>query len=175
MQFCVQYHVTCCVHCFDFSWENVYFCSQMITGYDGPFSVDSCHVWRGWGLAVWPYSRQTMSQGVMGPHYNSLVPGRFWWNFWEVIFMLTLVIDGWGISCILYWWWLNIGSSDGSVPSRRQTINGSNDDPIFNAYFDGILPKGPYPPCLRMADRALSTGYCRFMWSSQCVHRKYAR
>ena len=24
---------------------------------------------------------------------------------------------------------------------------------------DGILPKGPYPPCLRMADRALLAGY----------------
>ena len=23
-----------------------------------------------------------------------------------------------------------------------------------DAYIDGILPKGPYPPCLRMADRA---------------------
>ena len=29
-------------------------------------------------------------------------------------------------------------------------------------YFDGILPKGPYPPCLRMADRALLAGYPRF-------------
>ena len=29
-------------------------------------------------------------------------------------------------------------------------------------YFDGILPKGPYPPCLRRADRALSAGYPRF-------------
>ena len=27
--------------------------------------------------------------------------------------------------------------------------------------FDGILPKGPYPPCLRMADRALFAGYTR--------------
>ena len=26
---------------------------------------------------------------------------------------------------------------------------------------DGILPKGPYPPCLRMADRALLAGYAR--------------
>ena len=26
---------------------------------------------------------------------------------------------------------------------------------------DGILPKGPYPPCLRMADRALLAGYPR--------------
>ena len=25
-------------------------------------------------------------------------------------------------------------------------------------YFDGILPKGPYLPCLRMADRALLAG-----------------
>ena len=28
---------------------------------------------------------------------------------------------------------------------------------------DGILPKGPYPPCLRMADRALLAGYPRYM------------
>ena len=26
---------------------------------------------------------------------------------------------------------------------------------------DGILPKGPYPPCIRMADRALLAGYPR--------------
>ena len=28
---------------------------------------------------------------------------------------------------------------------------------------EGILPKGPYPPCLRMADRALLAGYPRHM------------
>ena len=28
---------------------------------------------------------------------------------------------------------------------------------------DGILPKGPYPPCLRMADRALLAGYPRML------------
>ena len=28
---------------------------------------------------------------------------------------------------------------------------------------DGILPKGPYPPCLRMADRALLAGYPRYV------------
>ena len=28
-------------------------------------------------------------------------------------------------------------------------------------YIDGILPKGPYPPYLRMADRTLSAGYPR--------------
>ena len=37
--------------------------------------------------------------------------------------------------------------------------------PIF--YIDGILPKGPYPPCFRMADRALLEGYPLYMveWS----------
>ena len=28
----------------------------------------------------------------------------------------------------------------------------------------GILPKGPYPPCLRMADRALLAGYPRYVY-----------
>ena len=30
-------------------------------------------------------------------------------------------------------------------------------------HIDGILPKGPYPPCLRMADRALLAGYPRYL------------
>ena len=30
-------------------------------------------------------------------------------------------------------------------------------------HFEGILPKGPYPPCLRMADRALLAGYPWFL------------
>ena len=30
------------------------------------------------------------------------------------------------------------------------------------SYIDGILPKGLYPPCLRMADRALLAGYPRY-------------
>ena len=33
--------------------------------------------------------------------------------------------------------------------------------PPQHPYIDGILPKGPYPPCLRMADRALLAGYHR--------------
>ena len=33
---------------------------------------------------------------------------------------------------------------------------------IDHTYIDGILPKGPYPPCLRMADRALLAGYHRY-------------
>ena len=31
------------------------------------------------------------------------------------------------------------------------------------AYIDGILPKGPYPPCLHMADRAFLAAYPRYM------------
>ena len=34
------------------------------------------------------------------------------------------------------------------------------------AFIDGILPKGPYPSCLRMADRALLAGYTRYIFSS---------
>ena len=34
---------------------------------------------------------------------------------------------------------------------------------VIYIYIDGILPKGPYPPCLRMADRALLAGYPRYM------------
>ena len=36
--------------------------------------------------------------------------------------------------------------------------------PFFriSRYLNGILPKGPNPPCLRMADRALLAGYPRY-------------
>ena len=34
-------------------------------------------------------------------------------------------------------------------------------------YIEGILPKGPYPPCLRMADKALLAGYPSYVqWTS---------
>ena len=32
-------------------------------------------------------------------YFNSLAPGKFAWNFRQVIFNQILVIDGWGISC----------------------------------------------------------------------------
>ena len=35
--------------------------------------------------------------------------------------------------------------------------------PARQQHVDGILPKGPYPPCLRMADRALLAGYPRIV------------
>ena len=34
---------------------------------------------------------------------------------------------------------------------------------IWHIYIEGILPKGPYPPCLRMANRALLAGYPRYV------------
>ena len=39
----------------------------------------------------------------------------------------------------------------------------AKDTSYFATQFDGIMPKGPYPPCLRMADRALLAGYPRVM------------
>ena len=43
-----------------------------------------------------------------------------------------------------------------------------------SSYIDGILPKGPYPPCLRMADRALLAGYHRYLLTSISIDlRKY--
>ena len=38
---------------------------------------------------------------------------------------------------------------------------------------DGILPKGPYPPCLRMADRAHLAGYPRLMTLSSQSRDRY--
>ena len=40
----------------------------------------------------------------------------------------------------------------------------TNDNSFESSYVGGILPKGPYPPCLRMADRALLAGYPRCVW-----------
>ena len=41
-------------------------------------------------------------------------------------------------------------------------------DVSLNSDFDGILPKGLYPPCLRMADRALLAGYPRIVSDLRC-------
>ena len=34
---------------------------------------------------------------------------------------------------------------------------------FLRTHIEGILPKGPYPPCLSMADRALLAGYPRYI------------
>ena len=55
----------------------------------------------------------------------------------------------------------------------KTTTAGAASDQNFvkmATYFDGILPKGPYPPCLRMANRALLAVYPRFLllWVFHC-------
>ena len=44
--------------------------------------------------------------------FNSLVPGKFEWNFRHVIFKQILVIDGWGISCEIVLIWMSLDFSD---------------------------------------------------------------
>ena len=40
----------------------------------------------------------------------------------------------------------------------------NNDTAFWHVdHIEGILPKGPYPPCLRMADRTLLAGYPRYI------------
>ena len=43
---------------------------------------------------------------------NSLVPGRFEWNFRKIIFQLISVIDGWGIFCEIAPIWMPLELTD---------------------------------------------------------------
>ena len=45
------------------------------------------------------------------------------------------------------------------LPIKCESDSNGTDTVIPGRHIDGILPKGPYPPCLRMADRALLAGY----------------
>ena len=80
---------------------------------------------------------------------------------------------------IIFWCILIIylGHRTGALnPSPLGPPSSSTVDPTQRAYgaekvflyHDGILPKGPYPPCLRMADRALLAGYPRYIMTSWC-------
>ena len=61
----------------------------------------------------------------------------------------------------------HIVSSNGLALNRQKAITFRKMVTKFtDAYIDGILPKGPNPPCLRMADRALLAGYPRYASSS---------
>ena len=44
--------------------------------------------------------------------FNSLTPGRFVWNFIQVIFKIISVVDGWGISCETAVRWMSLFHSD---------------------------------------------------------------
>ena len=40
--------------------------------------------------------------------FNSLAPGRFEWNYKQLLFKLTLGIHGWGISCEIALRWMSL-------------------------------------------------------------------
>ena len=44
--------------------------------------------------------------------FNSLVPGKFEWNYRYVIFQGISVIDGWGISCEIALIWMSLDFTD---------------------------------------------------------------
>ena len=55
-----------------------------------------------------------------------------------------------------------------SILSSMFTMYTISRDPLITkavsiSYIGSILPKGPYPPCLRMADRALLAGYPQYV------------
>ena len=58
--------------------------------------------------------------------------------------------------------WYHMHSSEiCSFQFHAHNIVGKRFNDITVSYVEGILPKGPYPPCLRMADRAPLAGYPR--------------
>ena len=44
--------------------------------------------------------------------FNSLAPGRFWWNSSNNIFNPISMIDGWGISCEIALRWMSLDLTD---------------------------------------------------------------
>ena len=49
-------------------------------------------------------------------------------------------------------------------------INSRWGSAMKNCDIEGILPQGPYPPCLRMADKALLAEYPRYFINIRLVH-----
>ena len=74
----------------------------------------------------------------------------FMCNFWGESFVLWFKFH-----CVLFRW----------IQFTEPMISQSTD-----AYIEDILPKGPYPPCLRMVDRAPLAGYPRHGYGH---HRAY--
>ena len=78
---------------------------------------------------------------------------------------------GRGMECLFYVWFMfcccmyHHDKLDNVVMALNCNMLGS----CNMTWLDGILPKGPYPPCLRMADRALLAGY---PW---CIHFSYSQ
>ena len=57
-----------------------------------------------------PQQQLRCSGGII----NSLVPGRFEWNFRCTIFKLILLTDGWGISCEIAVRWMSLDLTGGT-------------------------------------------------------------
>ena len=52
------------------------------------------------------------STGAQSDHFNSLAPGKFEWNFRDVLSKWILVIAGWGISCEIALIWMSLYFTD---------------------------------------------------------------
>ena len=53
------------------------------------------------------------------------------------------------------------GSTLVQVPWGNKPITWTNIDPVLSRHIDGIVPKGPYLPCVSMSVRPLLAGYPR--------------
>ena len=60
---------------------------------------------------------------------------------------------------------LSVVLSEGIQPALEST----HTNLALNTDIDGILPRGLYPPCVRMADMALLAGYARYHMFRQAV------
>ena len=63
-------------------------------------------------LVMWTNVLVLSSQYNRNATFNSLVPGKFEWNFIYVIFKWISVIDGWGISCEIALIWMSLDFTD---------------------------------------------------------------
>ena len=80
--------------------------------------------------------------------FNSLVPGKFEWNFRYLVIPIISVIDGWGIPCELALRWMSLDLTDykstlvqvmaGAV--RQQAITWANIDPDLCRHMASLGP-----------------------------------
>ena len=82
-----------------------------------------CHSWiplwgNSWNQFYWVLletvsSRFNIQMCVISRSYfNSLAPRRYEWDFRWLIFELTLMISGWGVSCEIALWWMPLDLAD---------------------------------------------------------------
>ena len=69
-------------------------------------------------------------------------------------------LASYGVSFVRIWGKIDLVITAPHCTHNRQLTHSST---LRLRYIDGILLKGPSPPCLRMADRALLAGYSRYV------------